>query len=269
MRGGYFAAVCLLVDHVKSMLHLRDRISELKSEMLSYVAHEFGNQLAVLEMGLLLLHEGSDAEDAARNEKVHETMERSLTTLKRSVANFLNSARLESGRFALNIRRTELRKLVGESLETMELVISSKKLQVQRDFPPDVIPLEADPDALALVMSNLLGNAVKYTPAGGRITVRLVVAPSAHEVVVLVEDTGIGIPKEEQEKILSGFHRTAAAAAEAKGFGVGLKVTKDLLESHGSRLEVSSEPGLGSRFFFRLKILKSDALPPAGTVKAP
>jgi len=130
-----------------------------------------------------------------------------------------------------------------------------KGIRVIQDFPPDIVPLQADPEALALVVSNLIGNALKYTPARGRVTVRVRLQGSLpKQAEISVEDTGIGIRPSEIEAIFSGYYRAQEGREVAKGFGVGLKVSRDVIERHGSRLEVESVPGKGSRFFFVLPI---------------
>jgi signal transduction histidine kinase len=135
-------------------------------------------------------------------------------------------------------------------------VVESKKVELRLDLPPHPVPAKADPDALSVIMTNLVGNAFKYTPAGGTVTVRVEAGPDT--ALVSVEDTGIGIPKADQERVASGFYRAEGGRRTAKGFGVGLKVTRELLESQGSRLEIESEPGRGSKFSFSLPLWKDE-----------
>ena len=136
-------------------------------------------------------------------------------------------------------------------------------MRLRLDFPPHSVPVRADPDALSVVMSNLIGNAFKYTPAGGTVTVRIVqeAGPPA-AALVSVEDTGIGIPAAERQRISSGYYRAKGGLLVAKGFGVGLKVARELLESQGARLEIESEPGRGSRFSFRVLLWEDEASSP-------
>jgi signal transduction histidine kinase len=255
MRGGYFSMASLALTHLQASMQQRLTIAELKNEMLAVVSHEFGNHLTVMDMALILMREDCAGENASRRIELCGTMGRTLGVLKQAAANFLNAARMESGKFALNVRRTELRRLVNEVVDALSPLIDKKEITVRRDFPPHVIPLLADPDALALVLSNLIGNAVKYTPPKGNVTISLSHQPGKKDVLVTVEDTGIGITKEDQKKIFSGFYRTKTGTAAAKGYGIGLKISKDILESHGSHLEVASEPGSGSSFHFRLPIM--------------
>jgi signal transduction histidine kinase len=127
-------------------------------------------------------------------------------------------------------------------------------VELRLDFPNSPVPVNADPDALSVVMSNLIGNAFKYTPDGGTVTIRITTEPSAARARVSVEDTGIGISEADLAKITSGFYRTEGGRQAARGFGVGLKVTRELLESQHSKLEIDSAPGRGSTFSFQLPL---------------
>jgi signal transduction histidine kinase len=111
-----------------------------------------------------------------------------------------------------------------------------------------------------LVMRNILGNALKYTPTGGTVTVGVRLEPrtdSRTDAIIWVKDSGIGISPEDLTNIMSGFFRTKEGRAQAKGYGIGLKVTNELITSHGSRLEVSSTPGLGTKFSFRMPTISA------------
>lgn len=125
-----------------------------------------------------------------------------------------------------------------------------KGLVFTLDIPSDAPPALADPEALQLVATNLIGNAVKYTPDGGRVTAGVSVEPDGR-LRVFVTDSGIGIAPEDRERILTG-HRTDEGKKAAKGFGVGLTIVKRVLDAHGARLEIDGAPGKGSRFSFVL-----------------
>lgn len=125
------------------------------------------------------------------------------------------------------------------------------------DFPLTVIPVFGDPEAIALAVTNLLGNAVKYTPAGGRVTARIE-ARGGGAVEFSVVDTGIGIGPEDLPAVTSGFYRAEAGKKAAGGYGIGLKVTRELLEAHGAALQAESSPGKGSRFYFALPVWRGE-----------
>ena len=255
MRLIFFTLVTALSGVVARLRKLNDRereLSELKSDMVSLVSHEFGNFLTTFNLSLTILKESEGADSSAQRQRCYATLERVYTHLAGAVANFLNLNRIESGRFVPHLRRTALRTLIHATVSQMGPLIEDTKLALRLDFPAQAVPVKADPDALSVIMSNLIGNAFKYTPAGGAVTVRIGLESETAE--VSVEDTGIGIPEADQRLIASGYYRSESGRQAAKGFGLGLKVARELLESQGSRLEIKSKPGRGSRFSFRLPL---------------
>ena len=255
VRLGFFIVVAALSALITRLRRLNDReheLSELKSGMVSLVSHEFGNFLTTFKLSLTILQESEGPEPSAQRQRCYATLERVYTHLAGAVANFLNLNRIESGRFVPHLRQTSLRTLIHATIAQMGPLIENKKVELRLDFPSEPVPVKADPDALSVIMSNLIGNAFKYTPAGGVVTVRIAVDGPKAAARVSVEDTGIGIPEADRRLIASGYYRAEGGRQVAKGFGVGLKVTRELLESQDARLEIESEPGRGSTFSFRL-----------------
>jgi signal transduction histidine kinase len=257
-RLGFFLILTALSGLIQRLRRLNDvehEVSRLKSDMVSLVSHEFGNSLTTMRLLLTLLRESEgDGGEAERAER-YAVLERVIAHLSATTANFLNLNRLEGGRFRPQFRRTPLRTAVHAALALLEPVIESRKVALELDFPSAGVPVRADPDALAVVLTNLIGNAFKYTPDGGSVAVRISVEKTAPaRALISIEDTGIGIAPEDREKILSGDYRTREARRFAKGYGVGLRVVSELLESQGAALAVESEAGKGSRFFFRLPL---------------
>ncbi|MFI5348340.1 MAG: sensor histidine kinase [Elusimicrobiota bacterium] len=254
-RLGFFLIFTVLSGLIQRLRRLNDierEASKLKSDMVSLVSHEFGNSLTTLRLALTLLRESTGDDEAERAEH-YAVLERVIAHLSATSANFLNLNRLVGGHFQPHLKLTRLRSVAREALALLEPAVERRNVKLVTDFPSVGAPVRADPDAMSIVMTNLIGNAFKYTPDGGTITVRISIEgtpPAA--ALVSVEDTGIGIAPEDLKKILSGHYRTREAKRIAKGYGVGLRVVSELLESQGSALGVESEPGKGSRFFFRL-----------------
>lgn len=227
--------------------------SRLKSNMMSLVNHENCNALTIIKLALVSLKES--APDSEKQIHCYDVIERAVQHLSMATTNFLNLSRLESGRFGLNMRKTRIEALATDTLLMLEPIIKGKKLDLRSDFPPLSVPVRADPEALSVVMSNLIANAVKYTPDKGAVTVRISRSDAEPpQVLFSVEDTGIGISEADRELIFSGYYRADKGKEIAKGYGVGLKVSELLIRGHGSRLQIESEPGKGSRFFFRLPL---------------
>jgi len=258
VRLCFFLLLALLLNELRVMISRERAVSKLKSAMIHTVSHEFNNSLTGLSAGLFLLKEMDAGSGEEAKGKIYLSMESAIRNLGLYVKNILNEARMEEGRFIIEKRPVALRELAAEAVSHLREVLDQKGIELETSMPQVPVMVSADYEALALVISNLIGNAVKYTRRDGSITVTIE-APAAAtgKVVFSVEDSGIGISLEDLKKITSGFYRTEEGQMQAAGFGMGLKICNDLLELHGSRLEISSEKGKGSRFFFELP-----ALPP-------
>jgi len=256
VRLAFFTAVVLLVDGIRRILARERAVSKLKSAMIHTVSHEFNNALTGLSAGLFLLKETDAAERDDTRAQLYSAMEGTQRKLSLYVKNILNEARMEEGKFKVEKQPVALRDLAGGVVESVRETLNQKGLKIKMEMPEKPALVNVDLEAMALVISNLVGNAVKYTPNGGEITVRIEPAGATPgKVVFSVEDSGIGISLADLKKITMGFYRTEEGREQAEGFGLGLKIANELLGLHGSRLEISSEKGKGSRFFFELRSL--------------
>jgi signal transduction histidine kinase len=222
--------------------------NQLKSQLVSGVSHEFNNALSVIHTAHVLLMENDDSPADA---PWHEMLEANIRALSAMATNLLNLGRLEAGKFNLDMRPVELVPVLESTLERLAVIGRRKKLTLKLEVPKDLPRVLADPDALPLVVANLLTNAFKYTPDGGTVTLGAAKRDGG-TVEVFVRDTGIGIADEDRDKIFSGYYRTEQGKKAAKGFGVGLALSRMILDAHGSELQLESATGKGSRFFFPL-----------------
>jgi signal transduction histidine kinase len=237
--------------------------SRLKSNLMALVSHEYGNTLTNLKLATLILQQSEPSPVAPSRENAYQVLVRAVEHLRVSTSSFLNLNRIEAGHLKLDFRPTPIQPAVGEAVAFLQPVITGKELRLKTELPQAPLTVRADGEALSIILSNLVTNAVKYTPNGGAITIRVVRAPGRPaRARVEVEDSGIGISAQDQERILSGYYRTEESRKAAHGFGIGLMLIKELIERHGSRLEISSAPGRGSRFSFQLPICQPGS--PAG-----
>lgn len=259
VRLAFFSTVAFLINLLKVVLARERAVAKLKSAMIHTVSHEFNNALTGLSAGLFLLKETDQAAGDATRDKVYMAMEASQHKLALYVKNILNEARMAEGRFTIEKQPVALRELAAGTVESVRELVRQKEIKLSLEMPEKPVLVSADREALALVVSNLVGNAVKYTKPGGEITVRIEpTGATPGKVIFSVEDSGIGISLADLKKITTGFYRTLEGQAQAEGFGLGLKIANELLDLHGSRLEISSEKGKGSRFFFELPALPAD-----------
>ena len=261
VRLASFLILVHLLAEFRTLLARERAASRLKSSMIHTVSHEFNNSLTSMSGGLYLLRETEPDEQDERRSSLYAMLSSAHQQLALYVKTILNDARMEEGKFKLEKKPVALRELALEASQAVGGLLKQKNISLSTKMPGCPILTNADPAALALVVSNLLSNAIKYTPQNGKISIEI--RPSGEppdRVIFSVEDTGIGISLEDLKKITTGFYRTEEGKASAAGFGLGLKISDELLRLHGSRLEISSEKGKGSEFFFELP-----ALPPGKT----
>ncbi len=238
------------------------RLGRLKSEFASIVAHELKTPLTVVKEGIRMVLDGVDGEV---NERQAETLHRAMDNvdrLIRLIANVLNYEKLESGRLELEPTDADLGALAEGVCQFMELLARKKKIRLHLERPKEAIALRCDPDKIKEVLINLIDNALKNTPRGGEVWIRLKASPAS--VVLEVEDTGRGIPQEEQAGIFLMFRQAQSSErVRIPGAGIGLAVCKLIAELHGGRIGVASEPGRGAKFTVELP-LRPGGLAPRG-----
>lgn len=230
-----------------------ERLKELdrmKSEFLSTAAHELRTPLnSILCFSEILLTKKVDQERRSRYLKVIHEGAHGLTRL---MDQLLDVSRIESGR-GLKMRKVpvQLKKLILQNVDTFEFQTDKHDFEV--DVPTGLPLVNADTDRINQVMENLIGNAVKFSPLGGTITVG---AKQLYtEVQISVADKGMGISRNDLTHIFERFYRADNALTEtAPGVGLGLAITKHLVESHGGRIWAESEVGIGSTFHFTLPL---------------
>jgi signal transduction histidine kinase len=157
----------------------------------------------------------------------------------------------ESRQYPVNKVPTSVQDLANELVETMGFLFKNKHITVEVDVPMGLSLAEVDPKRLEQVLLNLLNNALKYTPEGGQVTITA--RNRDADILVSVHDTGIGIPKKDLDQIFSGFYHSGYKLSyEYKGPGLGLAVSRKIIESHGGRIWAESEVGKGSTFYFTI-----------------
>jgi signal transduction histidine kinase/CheY-like chemotaxis protein len=223
-----------------------------KDEFLAILAHELRNPLAPIFSGLQILN--LTASDDPETVTMGQMIERQLANLARLVDDLLEVSRVTRGELELRLERAELSSIVGAAIEISRPLIASCNHKLDVALPPQPVYLQADVVRLSQVVSNLLNNAAKYTPAGG--SIHLAVEYTDQQVVFSVADDGMGIPPALQPKVFDMFMRGHRSRSHTPGgLGIGLTLVKRLVEMHGGTVEVFSEGAdKGAIFTVRLPV---------------
>ena len=177
-----------------------------------------------------------------------EVIERAAKRMNRLIQDLLDVALMEAGQLTIERARLSAGGLIVEAVDMQRPLASSSSLELRVEVDPDVPDVWGDRDRLLQVFENLIGNAIKFTKAGGRITAGA--ASRDDEVVFWVADTGCGIASENLPRVFDRFWQ--ATRAGRQGAGLGLPITKGIVEAHGGRIWVESTAGSGSTFFFTI-----------------
>jgi signal transduction histidine kinase len=232
-----------------------ENLERLRRDLVANVSHELKTPISALRAHLENLLDGVEVPDPETLQVMLAQSER----LGRLVDQLLELSRLESGDVPLERRHVELAPLVTEVLSEIEVARPDRGVRLAEAVPEDLPPVFADRERVHQVLFNLLDNAVRFTPAGGRVTV----SASRHNgsVDVAVADTGPGIAAEDLPRVFERFFRVdESRSRDDGGTGIGLAIARSVVEAHGGRIWAESEPGRGTTFTFELP-----TAPPAET----
>lgn len=243
---GAGAAGAVVVVHDTTELR---RLEGVRQEFVANASHELKTPLAVIQSAVEALTDGA-ADDPAHRDQFLGMVAAEADRLVALVQDLLSLARIESGELGLELGPVPLDRAILDCLDRHQGRAEAKTLTLVEvppaDAPPGV-PAAADPDALRQVLDNLVDNAIKYTPNGGRITVRW--SAAAEAVAVEVEDTGVGIPAEHLGRVFERFYRVdKARSREVGGTGLGLSIVKRLVQAMRGAVQVASTEGKGTTF---------------------
>ncbi|HTA51604.1 MAG TPA: ATP-binding protein, partial [Candidatus Acidoferrum sp.] len=239
----------VLVLHDVSELR---RLERIRHDFVANVSHEFKTPLTAIQGFAETLLSGA-LEDPRNNRRFLEIIRDHATRLAALTDDLLKLARIEAGKLEVQFGPVQLIDVIDRCVETALINATRKRITLEVDVPPHLPLVHGDASLLRDVVQNLLDNAIRYTPEGGR--VRITADARPREAIVSVDDTGIGIPLTDQERIFERFYRVdPARSREAGGTGLGLSIAKHIVEAHGGRLWVESEVGHGSKFSFSLSL---------------
>jgi len=238
--------------------HDVERANRLKSEFLASMSHELRTPLnAIIGFSDLLAEQTAGALSIKQRRFVNH-IQQGARHLLALINDILDLSKVEAGRLELSRENTSVNTVLADVLTSIRPAAAAKSIVVHSSIGPDVTVF-ADRIRFKQILVNLLGNAVKFTPENGKIWVEAV--ERRGRVTLSVSDTGLGIPAEEHEAIFDAFHQAGATTKGLKeGTGLGLAITKRLVEEHGGRIWVESEPGKGARLSFTMPAGRGSAM---------
>jgi len=230
-------------------------LDRMKDDFLSNVSHEFKTPLTSIKGYSQLISDGTLGEVNEQQQKAVETVLRNSERLRRLVDSLLYLSRAQSGKLNYSFEMLEIRDIIEQSVQDLALQAASKNIELVTEIPSDMPPVVVDRDKMMDVFVNLIDNAVKFTPDGGKVTVSAHVSEDSMYLDVM--DTGIGIS---EDKIPMLFHRFYQVDSSVKrrygGTGLGLYICKKIVEDHKGDIYISSEEGKGSTVHVRLPLVQ-------------
>ncbi len=227
------------------------KLDEMKSDFISLVSHELKTPLSTIKVSAEYL-ESDDKVDPAERKEMLRIIIRNIDRQTKMINDILDLSKMEAGKMEFQFENVEIGETVNLVLENIGQLALKKNIAVSPDIPESLPPVLADKEKLIIVLNNLAGNALKFTPVGGSI---LISARDLRDSIeVRMKDTGIGIEKEKLEKIFDKFYQVdSSSRRKTGGCGLGLSIASGIIKAHGSEIHVESEQGRGSTFSFRLK----------------
>ncbi|MFM7368497.1 MAG: sensor histidine kinase, partial [Sphaerospermopsis kisseleviana] len=241
-------------------------LNEAKSQFISNISHELRTPLFNIKTYIETLHDYGEDLGAEDRREFLATVNHETDRLTRLVNDVLDLSKLESGR-TYNFDGVDLAQALEQTLRTYQLNAKDKGIELVQEVAPNLPLVMGNYDLLLQVFGNLIGNALKFTPAGGQVAIRAYqlkppISEQKHPLVrIEISDTGIGIAPEDQQAIFDRFFRVENRVHTLEGTGLGLSIVRNIMERHHSQVHLVSEVGVGTTFWFDLAIFDEEAVP--------
>lgn len=239
-----------LATELQEKIAALERLDQTRREFVANVSHELRTPLSIMQGYTEALIDGMASSEADRQKylgNIHEEILR----LRRLVTEILDLRKIEAGQLEMDMKAVSLSDIARRVISKLQALAEEKNISISQHFPPGLPTAQADPDRLEQVFINLLDNAMRVTPAGGKVEVTI--KDLKEKFQISISDNGPGIPLEEQPLIWERFYKVdKSRARRGDGTGLGLAIVKEIVEAHGGSIEVTSKPGEGSIFVFTI-----------------
>ena len=243
--------MCVLAREVNALVDKLHSLENARRQLLTYLVHELGRPLGAIRSAILALLHGADKDSQLSNDLLTGLDEETIR-LQHLLEDLAGLHDQVLGRLELNRSPVQLNDWLVSTLSPWEAAARQKGLTWAVDASPDLPVVMMDADRMAQAIGNILSNAIKFTPAGGKVSTT--VNFDGSQLSIQVADTGPGIPPSEQEKIFQPFIRGSQGRRIVEGMGLGLSIAREIILAHGGEIKLESAPGVGSRFILEMPV---------------
>ncbi|MFH1046523.1 MAG: ATP-binding protein [Candidatus Omnitrophota bacterium] len=248
--GKTVGMVSVLTDVTKQR-----ELDQLKSDFVSKVTHELRTPIVTVQNSVALILTKAAGPITEAQEKFLNIMQRNLKRLALLIDDILDLSKLEASKMELKFESCSMKKIINETVESLNPWANSKSIVIERKIEEGLPDIKIDPNRIIQVLNNIIGNAIKFTPASGKITVAAGLDQEKKNALVNVTDTGIGIAQQDLERVFDKFQQVGErVATDISGTGLGLAIAREIIELHGGKIWAESEKGQGTSFKFLLPL---------------
>lgn len=240
-----------ITDRKKAEEKLKETM-ELKSQFISTVSHELRTPLGCMKEAIAIVSEGLAGQINEKQRDFLDIARRNVDRLSTLINNVLDFQKLDAGKMRLDMQENDIAKVVEEVYQAMACLARKKVIDLSLELADKLPKARFDSSKIIQILTNLVSNALKFTPENGRVSIS--VSRLGEELVLRVSDTGLGIPKESLPKIFERFYRVYRPGKEIPGTGLGLSIVRKIVVLHGGRIEVESEINKGTSFIVFLPL---------------
>ena len=249
-----------VIERQNQAVQLLRELDQAKADFIATVSHELRTPLTSISGYLEMLQDGDAGQLPDNAAAMLSIIDRNATRLRNLIEDLLTQSRIDAGRLRLELATVQLRPLLQSVLTAMAPLASASDVKLELGVSEDSLNVQADPQQLEQVFTNLISNALKFTPAGGSVLVTLEPADDDDGVLIQVRDTGMGIPPDEYPNLFTRFFRASnAAEAALPGTGLGLAIVQEIVHRHGGAVDIESELGVGTTLTVWLPAAPQDA----------
>ena len=241
----------LLAREVNALVDRLHSLENARRQLLANLVHELGRPLGAIRSAILALLHGAD-KDAQLSHDLLTGMDEETVRLQHLLEDLAGLHEQVLGRLEMNRSPVQLNDWLVSTLSPWEAAARQKGLTWTVAASPNLPVVQIDPNRMAQALGNILSNAIKFTPSGGKVSTSVQAADS--QLLIKVEDTGPGIPPTEQEQIFQPFIRGSQGRRIVEGMGLGLSIAREIIQAHGGEINLESTPGAGSRFILKIPV---------------